>query len=125
MPSWYLSCDDAPTLFVTALEVVAARQLEQTFVGFRTAVAEEKLGVRRALAQLARELDARLVVEQVRDMHQPAGLLADRAHQLGMAMPNRDNSDARAQVQVTLAFDVGETAAFTLAKHHGVRAIVT
>ena len=88
------------------------RALDRLGAGVREEAARDGLGrePRQRLGQL--ELGQR--VEQVRGLHQPAGLLADRVHQRGVAVPDRAAAPAGGEVHVLAAVHVHDARAAPL-----------
>ena len=63
-------------------------------------VAEVDLAAERALGQPRGQPHRRLGVEEVRDVHEPRGLILHGAHDLGVAVPDARHADAREEVEV-------------------------
>src|SRR6185312_9576518 len=82
-----------------------ARQLEQTFVRLRAAVAEKYLPRRDEIHDRLRQAPLRLVIIKIRDMHQLARLLNQRFGDRRVRVPERRHRDAAAEIEITLARD--------------------
>src|SRR5690349_16441573 len=93
-----------------------ARELIQPLIGLRAAVAEEHLAWRDMLHNVLRQAALRLVVVEVRNVHQPSGLLNERLRDLSIGMAEAIHRDATAQIQVALAAHVPHVTAFAARK---------
>jgi 7,8-dihydroneopterin aldolase/epimerase/oxygenase len=97
------------------------RELERTLDRLGARVGEERARDRlgRELREPVAEIELRQRVEDVRGLHQAAGLLGDRAHERGMRVANAGDSPARHQVDVLLSEHVDHTRAAPARERHG------
>jgi len=80
-----------------------AGELEEALVGFGAGVAEEDLAAEGESGNLLGQPGLELVVEQVRAVHQRAGLLGDGGDDGGMAVADVVDGDAGHEIEVFLA----------------------
>ena len=102
-----------------AVVAPAPRQLERGLVGLRAGVAEEHPPIAEMAAQTRRQPRHRLGVEDVGDVRKLLGLFLDRAHDAGMAVPQRSHGEAAEKIQIAIAVGVIEIGAG--AAHEGER----
>ena len=88
------------------------RALDRLGAGVREEAARDRLG--REPGQRLGEVELRQRVEQVGGLHQAAGLLADRVHQRGVAVPDRAAAPAGGEVDVLAPVDVHHARAAAL-----------
>ena len=91
-----------------------ARQFESGFIGLQTGRAKKDIAHARQLDQLGRQrfLQGDMVV--IGGVNQPADLLLQSRHQLGVVMPQRVDGNTAQRVQVGLAVDVPHAAALSM-----------
>ncbi len=102
--------DDALALLFALHVEVVTRELEERLVRLRARVAEERAIEPRALAQLDREADVRLVVIVVRRVQHLASLLRDRGDERRVRVAHRRDGDPRREIEAPLAVDVEQLA---------------
>ena len=101
-----------------------AGQLEQAFIGFDAAVAEEALSGTNETDQRLRQPALRLVVIEIRGVNELARLLNQRLGNGRVRVAEAAHCDAAAEVQVPLAGDIEQVTARAVAEHE-VEAPVT
>jgi hypothetical protein len=97
-----------------------AGQLERGLVGLRTGVGEEHRPAQRAGRQALGEPAHRLGVEEVADVQQPLGLIADRFDDRRVAVADARHADAGQEVEVLVAVVVPQARAGAADETHGV-----
>jgi hypothetical protein len=100
-----LEHDDLGRLDPAAVRMLS-RQLDCALVRFGARVAEEGLAAQARLAKPLGELHPRLTSEQVGDVHQRAGLLANRLDHGRMAMAERADRDPGQEVQIAASLGI-------------------
>ena len=116
--------DDLDALGVSVLVLGAARELDHRLVRLGAAVREVHAIEGRPRDDLPGELDGALVVEEVRRVHEPRGLLRDRRGELRMGVPDREHRDAARQVEVAVPLDVRDATPRPARQHERRRPIV-
>ena len=111
--------DFKPAFGVTEL----ARELEQAFVGFRTAVGKKTFARADALDELGGEPALRLGEIQVRDVDEFFGLFDERLGDGRVRVAETAHGDARAEVEVTFARDIKQVTARAVAENEVESAI--
>ena len=92
-----------------------ARELERALDRLGAGVAQEHPAAEREVGQPLRQPHARLRVEEIPHVHQPAGLLAHRVDHRRVAVAELRDRDAREEVEVLVALVVPQARA--LAPH--------
>ena len=106
--------DDLESAFVVA---EFARQLEKALVGFTAAVAEKTFARPEQAHQRLGQPPLRLMIIEVRDMNELAGLLDQRFGNRRVRMSQPADRNATAQVKITLAGHIVEITAGAVTQH--------
>ncbi len=99
---------------------VAPGQLDLRFVGLRAGIAEEGLAEVGEGEQLLGQIELFLLIKKVAHVDELAGLFFDDLRQFLVAMPEARHRDARQQVDVFLAVDVGKPGALAAGDGDGI-----
>ena len=93
------------------------REFEQTFVGFRAAVAEKNFAVANSFDEFSREPALRLGEIEIGNVNQFFGLLHECLGDGRMRVAEAAHGNAAAEVEVTLARDIKNVAARAVTQH--------
>ena len=94
-----------------------SRQLEESFVGFRSAVAKKAAPGPDQFDQLLSEPPLRLIIIEIGNVQELTGLLDERGGDLGVGMPKGADGDAAAKVEVALPVDVPDVTPLAALQH--------
>ena len=102
----------------TFLMPVETGQLDCSFVGLATRIAEEGVGHARESTHAICQLLLFTDTVKVRHMQHAPSLRRDGADQRGMVMPQGIDRNARKSIQIGLAVDVGNATALAMTESH-------